>query len=1111
MGKYGFVFGPSCSGKSTEIYKELLTRSETERDRNYFIIVPDQFTMSTQRRMCDLSGSDGILNVDVLSFGRLTHRILEEVGYERYPVLDDTGKSLILQKIAHGCADELPVLGSKTKSVGYIHEIKSVISEFMQYGHTPDDVERIIGTAGLSGALRAKLKDLNTVYGYFKDYLEGKYITTEGRLDLLTERLVRSSLIPGSVIFFDGFTGFTPIQLRVISELIRISDEVIFAFTFEGDHYAEAPEQDLFSLTRRSVKSIMRISEEIGAEKEEDRYITGSYRKEVLSHLERNVLRFSFEQYKASDESKRVELRRQLRIAECMNPDAECREAAVRISDLTKQEGYKYSDIAIVAGDLEEYAPFLEREFAKQDIPAYFDRTRAIRLNPLTEGIGSLLDMVRMGYEPESVIRFIRSGLSGLSFDEGDKFEEYIRLSGVRGRSRWEKGFERKTRNMPENEKNERLYEINLMRERIVSLVGLFAGAKTVKDYVSDLKRALEETHAQETIAAYAEEFGKIGDAASEKEYDQIYDLAVSMLDQMEELLGDEETDISEFAEIVKAGFAEIRVGTIPQSIDRVLVGDIERTRLGEVKVLFFLGVNDGNIPKDGSSGGLISEIDREVLEEAGVELAPTPKRLMYDQRLYLYMNLTKPSEKLFISYSLTDNAGGSRRKSYLIPALFKIFPDLQTVHPEKSDLPERVAGEKDALSQLAESLREYVSGNESVRAESCTLNEALSGRAEDRKVITDAAFKKYIDLPLSPEAVDAVYGDKLTLSVSSMEKYSGCAYAFFLRYGLGLSGQEYYEIASVDGGNVMHGVLKEIVDDISNAGNDLRDASDEYITQNVQRILRNNADDYLDGIYTDTERGRYHLGKLENTLIRSVKTLRDHLRAGEFGIYRTEYKFVQELSAGDGRKVMLQGTVDRADICESDDKVYLRIIDYKSSAHKIDEERIEEGRNLQLPVYMKYMLGEVGREKKKDAVPAAMVYFRLDDPIEDYTEGQSDEELEKKIYREMRVRGMLNEDEESISRLDSGFKGMPSGAESDIMYFKILKDGGISSSGNDSVSADKMTEIMDKSMEAVEKGSKEIFKGVKTCSPYKDACKYCEFAGACGFDRKIPGYDMKR
>lgn len=374
-----FVFGPSGSGKSRLIYSEITERAGENPGQNFLIVVPDQFTMQTQKELVLLNDRGGIMNIDVLSFGRLNHRIMEEVGREEIPVLDDTGKSLVLQKVAANLKEELPVLGSFLHRQGYIHEVKSAISEFMQYGIGTEDVSKLIAYAGKRGALAGKLKDLETLYKGFTEYIKDNFITTEETLDVLRRSLHKSKLLPESVVVFDGFTGFTPIQNRLIRELMQVCGEVILTVTLgEGENpYVKDGEQKLFYLSKKTVADLDRLAKEAGVPRGKDIFINTYHRFEespALRHLERNLFRYPFQVY-GGEQS-------EIRLFETTTPRDEVHQTGLKIRELIREQGLAYRDIAVIMGDLEGYAPYVETEFAQMEIPCFIDRTRGIALNP---------------------------------------------------------------------------------------------------------------------------------------------------------------------------------------------------------------------------------------------------------------------------------------------------------------------------------------------------------------------------------------------------------------------------------------------------------------------------------------------------------------------------------------------------------------------------------------------------------------------------------------------------------------------------------------------------------------------------------------------------------
>ena len=646
-----FYFGPSGSGKSHRIYEEIMQRAAQEPGRNFLIIVPDQFTMQTQKDLVMRSDRGGILNIDVLSFGRLSHRILEEVGTKEMPVLDDTGKSLVLQKIAADLKEQLPAMGSLLHKQGYIHEVKSAISEFMQYGISTQDMDKLIASAEKRGALAMKLRDLKTLYRGFQDYIRDHFITTEETLDVLRRSLVKSKILPDSVVVFDGFTGFTPIQNRLIQELMRVCEETIVTVTIgeEEDPYQMDGEQKLFHLSKKTVSDLVKLAAEAEVIRGEDVFVKGGPNRfteaPALCYLEQNMFRYQYEPY--------TEKQREICMFEALSPREEVHQAALYIRKLIREEGLTYRDIAVVIGDLEGYASYVETEFGQLEIPCFLDRTRGIVLNPMIEYIKSALQLYIRDFSYDTVFHFLRSGMADISREEIDELENYVIRTGARGYRTYSRLFTRRTEEMQQGsgqEDTERAQEtmerLNRIRQQFADTVEILHMAPRAKagEYVDHLYDFLEQNQVQQKLLNYQQQFEQEGDLAKAREYAQIYRLVMDLLDQIYELLGEEEISLQEFADILEAGFGEITVGTIPQNVDRIVVGDMERTRLKQVKVLFFLGVNDGNIPKNASKGGIISDMDREFLIESGTEMAPSPRQQMYIQRLYLYLNMTKPS-----------------------------------------------------------------------------------------------------------------------------------------------------------------------------------------------------------------------------------------------------------------------------------------------------------------------------------------------------------------------------------------------------------------------------------------------------------------------------------
>ena len=1140
-----FYFGPSGSGKSTQLHREIVSRSVEEPGTDFLVIVPDQFTMQTQMDIVKAHPNKGIMNIDVLSFGRLSHRILEEVGGDARTVLDDTGKSLVLRKVAEGIGEEMPVIGSNLGKIGYIHEVKSAISEFMQYGIGVKELEELTEYARKRGALYHKLKDLGVLYGHFLQYIKEKYITTEETLDLLCRLLPKSGLIRNSVVAFDGFTGFTPIQNRLMQNIMELSKEVIVTVVMDGmeeNPYMPDGEQKLFYLSKKTVWDLGRLAKEAGVrrgqdvfvgrpdgngrngEKEEGSRNGGRKERELprfagnkeMQHLEKYLFRYPVKAFEGESGA--------IHLAEASSPEEEIRQVCIRIRELVQEEHYCYRDFAIVTGDLPSYAGHVEAEAGKFGIPVYLDQTKGILLNPFIEYIRSALKIVMENFSYRAVFHYLRSGLTGFSREDTDILENYVLAYGVKGRKRWEGMF---TAKPPETDAEE-LERLNGMRTAFLEELSPLLGKRmeTAGEKIRALYDFLIKNKVQEKLAVYERRFqaqGGTGKAAVRaKEYGQIYRLVMDLLDQMDSLLAEEKMGMKEFADILDAGFGEIQVGTIPQNVDRVVVGDIERTRLKEIRVLFFVGINDGTIPKNAGSGGIISDIDREFLQGSPFELAPTPRQQMYIQRLYLYMNMTKPSDRLYLSYSKVNNEGKSIRPAYLADTLCKLFPALRKEYPQARDAAGQIKTKRSGVDYLADMLRDYAAGNMEEEEKIRFFTVYHSYRADGEyggktKRLVDAAFSRYREHPLGKEIAELLYGRMLVSSVSRLERYAACAYAHFLQYGLSLQERQEYGFEAVDMGNVFHGVLEIFAGKLEEEG----ESWFRFDGETADRLLRDALDSYAaaygETVLYSTARNEYAIERMHRILKRAVMTLQYQLKKGSFIPRRFEVSFAEvedlesgNIARGEKEKMKLQGRIDRIDTMEDGEHVYVKVIDYKSGSKKFDLAAVYYGLQLQLVVYMNAAL-ELEKRKNggKEAVPAALLYYHVADPVVKTEEEISPEELNEQLRKELRMTGIVNKAEGIVDSLDGEFTD-----KSDVVPVERKKDGSYSARSG-ILGAEDLQTVSDYVSRKIKEIGREILDGRIAARPCKQgtdtACDYCSFRTVCGFDGRVEGYGYRK
>lgn len=1118
-----FCIGASGSGKSTRLYQEVIERSLREPEKSFLVIVPDQFTMQTQMDLVNMHPRKGIMNIDVLSFGRLAHRINEEVGDDGRTILDDTGKSLVLRKIAGKLQHETKVIGANLNRPGYIHEVKSAISEFMQYGIDEKKLEELAAFAGKRGSLHYKLKDLEVLYRGFREYTKEKFVTTEETMEQLARKLYSSDLVKGAVIVIDGFTGFTPVQNQVLRALLECSEEMIVSALADPAEnvYAAGTQQELFWMSKKMISSLEKMAAESGIARGQDILldqmpVSRFQGNPSMAWLERHLFRYPVKKFEGEVS---------IRMMEASAQREEVRQVCIAIREYLRETGNCFRDVAVIAGDLAAYSNYLESEAEKYGIPLYLDRTRGIVLNPFTEYIKSALQIVIGSYSYEKVFHYIRSGLANFEPEEADRLENYVLAVGIRGKKKWNTIFTAATQDM--EDPVEELAALNASREKLVEqLSPLTRKFADTRELVLGLYEFIEKNEVQQKLRTYELEFAQRQDAVKEREYAQIYRLVMDLLDQIVELIGDEAASMEEFYQILDAGLSEIEVGTIPRNVDRVVAGDMERTRLKQVKALFFLGVNDGYIPKNASGGGIISDLEREFLAESGTELAPSPRQQMYIQKLYLYMNMTKPSERLYLSWSRMNGEGKAMRPAYLIDLVKKMFPALTVERPEERDRIDQIQSLEDGRDWLVRGVRYYADGRmQEDSAEEKQLAELMKIYLQSDRLnewtekIAEAAFYRYEDRPLGRAAALALFGNTLLSSISRLEQYASCAYAHFLEYGLGLKTRDDYSFEAVDMGNIFHDVLEIFGDKLKEKGYTWFDFPEEEGARLIEEAVESYSVSYGNTVLYDTARNQYIITRLKRILKRTVNTLQYQLKKGTFVPEEFEVSFsvLEELDAvnialTEEERIRLRGRIDRVDTWDNDGKLYVKVIDYKSGSRDFSLAALYHGLQLQLVVYMNAAMEMEGRKHPdKEVVPAAMLYYRVQDPLVELEGGgvtDSVERINKEILANLRMTGIVNAAEEVVSGLDRAFTG-----KSEVIPVERKKDGSYSARSG-ILSAEDFRVITEYAGRKVKEIGTDIMKGKIPLNPYTEgqhsSCTWCPYARVCGFDRKLPGFMMR-
>ena len=1084
-----FVFGPSGSGKSSYLYQHVIQESMKYPERNYIVLVPEQFTMQTQKDLVMMHERKGIMNIDVLSFARLAYRVFEETGGGGLPVLDDEGKNLILRKIAGDYESELKMLGGHMKKQGYISEVKSVISEFTQYDIGEDEIERVMESAGESSRLYYKLADIRLLYRGFTDYLREKYITKEELLDVLSCEVEKSERLKNSTVVLDGFTGFTPVQDRLLGELMRHCREVIVTVTMDrrGNPYVYEHPYQLFALSKQMVTSLLQIAKQnkIPVEEPVELYDHVPWRfkeQEALAFLEKHLFRYGAGAYEKEQEQVKLHLAK--------NPREEAYAVAEQVRRMMREDRYRLRDIGVIVSDMDVYADHLKQAFIKYDIPFFMDHKRSILLNSFVEYIRSVLHMAEQSFSYESVFRFLRTNLAGFTYEEIDELENYVIGLGIKGYKHWQEKWTRKLRGMAQED----LDKMNHYRRQLVEKVdGLIYVLRQRRKTVADITRAIYEFMVQENLqvrlAEQEELFKAKGELALAREYAQIYRIVIELFDKFVELLGDEQVSLSEYCKLLDAGLEEARVGVIPPEVDQVVIGDMQRTRLKDIKALLFAGANDVYLPGALLRTGLLSELDREKFAREKLTLSAGGKEKAYVQKFYLYLNLTKPSEKLDIYYSKVSADGKSVRPSYLIQELQKLFPKLK-VRDEERYLKEQELTENIGFDRM---IREFVQKRHETDGAWCELynwykkNPKWQEKVE--RFLEAGYYRKPLDA-LTEEAAKRLYGEEFETSITRMERFAVCAFSHFLTYGLGLREREEYDFQAADLGNVCHRALERFSYKVEREAGDWLKLTEEKRKQYVEESVEEAIADYGNSILYSSSRNAYLIVRMKRMLEKTVWALTKQLAAGDFKPAAYELRFAN-------------GKIDRVDTCEDGDCVYVKVIDYKTGSKSFDVTALYHGFQLQLMVYMDAALQlEQKKHPEKEILPAGVFYYRIQDPLIDRPKEGEEQES---ILKELKPDGMISLEKEVLGHLDHCMVG-----ESSVIPVKYNKNGSLSKSSK-AASAQDFYLMMKYAVNKVEEIRQKILSGDVKVNPYRrgteTSCDYCSYRQICGFDTKMEGY----
>lgn len=1108
-----FLIGAAGTGKTEYCMKEIITAQSAHRGRQIFL-VPEQYTSQAERDLTARTERKGILTAEVLSFGRLAHQFFAKNGLNRAVILGDVGKQMALQKILLEQRDDLPYFCHMMDKNGFVSRLGKTITEFFRYRVTPEQLETMSNQEGLSHSVQDKCRDMASIYRRYEEFLSETYLTGDTTLSLLEEKLASSAAFEDTEIWLDGFYGFTPQEYGVIAQLLRLCKRVSITLPMDEHSYfaSSLPPAAPFFEPHLTKQKLVSLAEEMGIAMESPVFFKENHRSKTpaLAFLEKN---YFYGYYKKSPDHEGIH------ICSCATRESEMAYAAGQILSLVREKGLRYRDIAIVTNAMSAYEKGLKGILSEAGIPCFVDSRRDIASHPLIGLVNSLLECVVYDFRYESVFSYLKTGLTPMAQEDMDILENYVLAYGIKGykwkKDVWAYGFQ-------PGQEAEQAY-LNDLRAQVMTPFAPLLALKRKKnlplrDWVTALVVQLDTLGIAEKLTALSEAAAAKGNATKAEEHRQIWQILMDVLQKAVEILGDAPMSLDTFARILSAGLEESSMGLIPPTADSLLVGDIERSRLPDIKALLVLGVNDGILPAPAENTGIFTETEREALTAAGMELAPDGKRKLFEEQFLIYRGLTKPSHALYLTYANGDTEGKALFPSSLIARIAKMYPTLTEERDDTLPLSSLTPG--GCFHQLGTQMRKHVeeSPMEPMWQDIYSYF-ATTPQWQQRLSLLRQGFSVHDRRQkLSPKTAKNLYGKNILSSVSRLERFAACPFAYFAEYGLKARPRQLYQLRTPDLGNLFHQVLEQFAATLKKDGISWQTLTQEETERRMDAAVDEAAPHLGNEILMDSAANRYLIKRLKRISRRAGWTLVRHIQSGMFEPAGYEVGFGPHealppivIGMSDGSKLILRGKIDRVDLLDAEGNKFVKIIDYKSGTKAFDFQDIYYGLQLQLLLYLDAYLKNHGTESYR---PGGVFYFRITDPTQTVTEEMSAEEIEHLLYSKMQMSGLVLENETVIKAMDEVFVDPVSGGmrlgSSDIIPLKYTKKGTPTASSL-LATEEEYNALMAFTAKRAAAIGESMKAGIITPAPYRKQnstpCDYCVFSSICRYEYKDRPY----
>ncbi len=1073
--------GRAATGKTRRAMHDFADRISSGQENLYYI-VPEQYSHDAERRLLGICGDTLSLHGEVLSFSRLTSRVFAELGGLSDKLLDAGGRLLLMSRAFDDVSGSLTHFGKSERRTQFLEKLTMTARELKSACVSPQSIDDAAAAAG--GTLGVKLRDLSIIYGAYDAAFTGDAADPDERLNRLARVMPDSTLFDDGYVCFDGFTDFTAQELRIIEILIRMNVEVTVCLTCDGLDGTD----ELFLSSRQTAQHLLRVAQENGVEAAiSNNTAQDDGRVPALDAIERWLM--SGSGYFDGDVSAVTLIR-------ASSPASECEMAAAKVLELVRS-GYRWRDIAVAVCDYQAVGEMCRSIFEKYGVPVFVSQKTAIANKPPLAVVESALDIAANGFDVESIFRYLKTGMTDMPDADRDVLENYALLWDLRG-AVWTRdepwrlspsGYERGD----EDADAALLANLDAIRRRAVGPLDELKKAltqdKTFGGKLRALYSFLERIGLPERVHEKADAYVSAGELQLGDEYKQLWDILIRAMDQFYSLLGDKTGSTAEFARLWKLLISQYDIGTIPVSLDRVGIGELARQRRKGIKCLLVIGASDDELPALSSSGGILSDAERDELRRLGVAVTGSSEQRLFRELNTIYQAMTLPSDRLIVSYAAHGLDGGEKRPSFLVKRLQALLGIRPSDDPDAGF---RLSAEAPAFELAASYSATGIGKKAAASAAYFQQDEQASARL--REIAAAASLPRG---HLTKTGATALYGKEISMSASRVDKYYACRYQYFMQYGLSAHPRKPAGFDAPTAGTFMHFVLENVTRELKETG-DFRHVSEARCRELTDKFVHQYIDEVLCGFDNKTRRFRYLFDRLKKDAVFIVLDMVRELSASDFEPIDFELAFSEN---GDvpphvlkSEEVLLKvkGFIDRLDAWEQNGKLYLRVVDYKTGKKKFSLSDVWYGMNMQMLIYL-FALGRAGATRYgRELVTAGVLYAPARDEILKTSRYESQAALDEKRAKNLRRSGLILDDPEVLEAMEHG---------DDKRYLPTKSADSLASLAQ----LGKLAAHIDKRLLEI---AEHVHGGSIDAEPFyrneaENACLYCDYRTPCHFGQR--------